>query len=102
MFILAPIFAVLLAILASSSVAADAGVSVATVTIDGAAQNVLFQSPTVNPAAVVVMFPGGDGRIGIGPNGAIAKQGNFLIRTRPQWLARGFLFVAVDAAERSE
>lgn len=44
------------------------------------------------------MFPGGDGRIGIAANGAIARGGNFLIRTRDQWLARGFLFVAVDAA----
>ena len=72
--------------------------NVVTITIDGTPQNVLFLSPATKPVAAVVMFPGGDGQIGIGANGSIARQGNFLIRTRDKWLARGFLFVAVDAA----
>lgn len=72
---------------------------VVSVTIDGASQNVLFVTPPSKQVGTVVMFPGGDGRIGIGANGSIARQGNFLIRTRDKWLARGFLFVAVDAAE---
>jgi pimeloyl-ACP methyl ester carboxylesterase len=45
------------------------------------------------------MFPGGDGRIRILDSGVILQSGNFLIRTRDKWLARGFLFVAVDAPE---
>jgi predicted alpha/beta-hydrolase family hydrolase len=60
---------------------------------------VLFLAPATPPIAVAVMFPGGDGRIGIYPGGAIMRDGNFLTRTRAKWLARGFLFVAVDAAE---
>jgi alpha-beta hydrolase superfamily lysophospholipase len=76
----------------------DAPGSVVTITIDGAPQNVLILAPATNPVAAVVMFPGGDGQIGIGANGSIARKGNFLIRTRDKWLARGFLFVAVDAA----
>ncbi len=73
--------------------------SVVTIAVDGASRNVLFAAPASKPLAAVVMFPGGDGRIGIAGNGTTARRGNFLIRTRDQWLARGFLFVAVDAPE---
>jgi alpha-beta hydrolase superfamily lysophospholipase len=72
---------------------------VVTIAIDGAPQNILFVTPPTPPVAAVVMFPGGDGRIGVLPNGAIAKPGNFLIRTQPRWLAHGFLYVAVDGAD---
>src|SRR6478609_6723499 len=71
--------------------------AVVTIAVDGASRNVLLVVPASKPLAVVVMFPGGDGRIGIAGNGSIARRGNFLIRTRDPWLARGFLFVAVDA-----
>jgi alpha-beta hydrolase superfamily lysophospholipase len=77
---------------------AQAAPDVITIAIDGKPQNVLFVQPTTRPVAAVVMFPGGDGVIGIDPSGSIARTGNFLIRTRDKWLARGFLFVAVDAA----
>jgi hypothetical protein len=73
--------------------------TVVTIAIDGATQNILIMAPPSPPVAAVVMFPGGDGRIGIRDNGAITRDGNFLIRTRDQWLARGLLFVAVDAAD---
>ena len=72
---------------------------VATVTVDGASQHVLFVAPVSPPVAAVVMFPGGDGRIDLLPTGAILRPGDFLIRTEDYWLARGMLFVAVDAAE---
>ncbi len=90
----------LLASIAGARVAAAAapGPTVVPITIDGARQNVLFLAPASPPAAAVVMFPGGNGLIGIGDDGVIARPGNFLIRTRAQWLAQGFLFVAVDAA----
>lgn len=77
---------------------AQAAPEVITIAIDGKPQNLLLLYPATKPVAAVVMFPGGDGQIGISPNGSIARDGNFLIRTRDQWLARGFLFVAVDAA----
>jgi pimeloyl-ACP methyl ester carboxylesterase len=92
------IVAALLGIVSGPQAAADAGTNVVTITIDGAPQNVLFIAPATRPIAAVVMFPGGDGLIGIGSNGSIARPGNFLIRTRDKWLARGFLFVAVDGA----
>ena len=92
------IVAVVLSLVSRAYAAPDAASNVVTVNIDGAPQNVLILSPATKPIAAVVMFPGGDGQIGIGANGSIARPGNFLIRTRAQWLARGFLFVAVDAA----
>jgi len=70
---------------------------VVTVTIDGVARNVLFARPASPPVAAGVMFSGGDGQIGILASGAILRGGNFLVRTRDKWLARGFLYVAVDA-----
>jgi pimeloyl-ACP methyl ester carboxylesterase len=76
--------------------------TVVPITAEGAARNILFLAPEAAPAAAVVMFPGGDGVIGISNNGAIANPGNFLIRTRAQWRAQGFLFVAVDAAEGAQ
>jgi alpha-beta hydrolase superfamily lysophospholipase len=79
--------------------ALEAGGNVVSITIDGAAQNVLFVAPPSPPVAAVVMFPGGDGRIGISATGSIARPANFLIRTEANWLAHGFLFVAVDAAD---
>ena len=91
------VVALLLGLVSAAQAAPDAG-NVVTISIDGAPQNVLFLAPATKPIAAVVMFPGGDGQIGIGANGSIARPGNFLIRTRDKWLARGFLFVAVDAA----
>lgn len=72
--------------------------TVLTVGADGVQQKILVIAPATPPIAAVVMFPGGDGRIEIQNDGAIARPGNFLIRTRKAWLAHGFLFVAVDAA----
>jgi alpha-beta hydrolase superfamily lysophospholipase len=85
-------------LMSGANAAADAGGNVVSIAVDGAPQNILFVAPASKPIAAVVMFPGGDGRIGIGANGSIARPGNFLIRTRDAWLARGFMFVAVDAA----
>jgi pimeloyl-ACP methyl ester carboxylesterase len=92
------ILAGFLGLVAGAQAAPAAEGSVVSITIDGAPQNVLFVAPAGKPVAAVVMFPGGDGQIGIDATGSIARPGNFLIRTRDKWLARGFLFVAVDAA----
>ncbi len=61
-------------------------------------RNILLIAPAAPAKAVVVMFPGADGSIGIEPDGSIARPNNFLIRTSELWLARGLYFVAVDAA----
>jgi len=87
-----------LVVFASGTARADAP-GVVSITVDGVARNVLFVAPRSPPVAAVVMFPGGDGHIDILPEGQILRPGNFLIRTRDKWLARGFLFVAVDAPQ---
>jgi pimeloyl-ACP methyl ester carboxylesterase len=92
------IIALVLSLVPGAQAAPDATRDVVTIDVDGAPQNVLFLTPATKPIAAVVMFPGGDGQIGVAANGSIARAGNFLIRTRDKWLARGFLFVAVDAA----
>jgi alpha-beta hydrolase superfamily lysophospholipase len=92
------VVALVFAVISGAQAAPDAASNVVTINIDGAPQNVLLMTPATQPVAAVVMFPGGDGQIGVGANGSIARPGNFLIRTRDKWLARGFLFVAVDAA----
>jgi alpha-beta hydrolase superfamily lysophospholipase len=95
------VFSILLGLAAPTGLPAEAetAANVVSITIDGAAQNVLFATPPSPPVAAVVMFPGGDGWIGVSANGSIARPANFLIRTQAKWLARGFLFVAVDAAQ---
>jgi hypothetical protein len=62
---------------------------------DGDVQRVLYLSPE-QPAAALVMFTGGDGVLSIQGNGAIRREGNFLVRTRRDWVARGFAVAIPD------
>lgn len=56
----------------------------------GGSERVVFTSPA-NPAAILVMFSGGDGIVEIANSGTIYRSsGNFLLRTRQLWLAQGF------------
>jgi pimeloyl-ACP methyl ester carboxylesterase len=56
----------------------------------GGIERVVFTSPA-NPTAILVMFAGGDGTVEIADSGTIYRHaGNFLLRTRPLWLAQGF------------
>ena len=61
----------------------------------GAVERVLYMGP-VNPAAVLVMFPGGDGIVRLGQDGTIGVRGNFLVRTRQQWVDSGFAVAIPD------
>jgi hypothetical protein len=47
--------------------------------------------------ASVILFTGGDGRVGIGDRGEVRFGGNFLIRTRERWSKEGFLVIVADA-----
>ena len=58
--------------------------------VGGGSERVVFTSPS-NPAAILVMFAGGDGTVDIADTGTIDRHaGNFLVRTQPLWLAQGF------------
>lgn len=55
-----------------------------------------------NPRATLIMLPGGNGTVDIGPNGAIGSGGgNFLIRTLPLWLAQGFAVEILGAPQNA-
>ncbi len=44
----------------------------------------------------LVLMAGGDGRIGVGPGGTVARGGNQLVRTREAYAARGFAVLVPD------
>jgi hypothetical protein len=50
-----------------------------------------------NPVAVVVLLSGGDGIIKLADDGAIARGGNFLVRSRDKFSAHDLLVAVVDA-----
>lgn len=56
----------------------------------GASERVVLTSPA-RPAAILVMFSGRDGTVEISDSGTIGRYAaNFLLRTKPLWLAQGF------------
>lgn len=57
----------------------------------------LLLKPPSPPVASVILFTGGDGRVGIGDAGEVRIGGNFLIRTRDLWVREGLLTAVVDA-----
>jgi hypothetical protein len=80
-----------LALGAQSALAA--GVAASTVQVGGA-QAALLLPP--HPHGGIVLLAGGDGSIGVGPDGAIAREGNQLVRTRAAYAARGFAVLVPD------
>jgi hypothetical protein len=61
-------------------------------------ESVLFAQPP-NPKAVVILFAGGEGSIGVsgeGTNATLKRWGNFLIRSRAKFVAAGFATIALD------
>lgn len=51
------------------------------------------------PRATLVMLPGGSGRIGIAPSGAIRDPDNFTVRTAHLWNAHGLAVLIPDARD---
>jgi pimeloyl-ACP methyl ester carboxylesterase len=52
--------------------------------------------PTGTPRATLVLFSGGNGVLKIESGGKIDVSGNFLVRTRRQWVDNGFAVVIPD------
>lgn len=44
----------------------------------------------------LVLLPGGDGYVGIGQDGAVARQGNWIVRTRGAYAGRGIASLLLD------
>lgn len=83
-----------LAALACAAVgpSARAQAVMATIPLADGSEKLSLTAPA-NPRATLIMFPGGAGIVAFGADGATGND-NFLIRTRPLWLAQG-LAVAV-------
>lgn len=62
----------------------------------GVTQRILVLQPE-KPVAAVVLFAGGNGGIGIGPDGRIERGGNFLVRSRGLFAGHGLLTAVIDA-----
>ena len=63
----------------------------------GVTQRFLYLAPE-HPKAAVILFAGGDGGLEISPEGGIGSlKGNFLVRTRQQFVLQGLSVALVDA-----
>lgn len=60
----------------------------------GGVQAVLIKP--AKPIGSIILLAGGDGRIGVGEDGAIARQGNQLVRTRLNYAKKGFAVLVPD------
>ena len=69
-----------------------------TVSIGGV--DAVLLKPKGEPVGSLVLMAGGDGRIGVGPGGTIARGGNQLVRTREAYAARGFAVLVPEARRR--
>jgi len=66
-----------------------------TVTIEGVPCVLIL--PQGRPVGSLVLLAGGNGHIGVGPNGTVVRGGNQLVRTRTNYAARGFAVLVPDA-----
>ena len=62
----------------------------------GVTQAFILVRPSGPPAACVVLFAGGNGRLGLG-SGKLGLAGNFLVRNRARFAGQGMLVAVVDA-----
>lgn len=64
----------------------------------GGKQRVLYLQPN-NPAVALILFPGGDGQIKLRADGTSAAGGNFLVRTRDEWVRQGMAVAIPDVPD---
>jgi hypothetical protein len=79
--------------LTASPLSAQVEPSLATVSVGG------VQAALIKPAKPIgslILLAGGDGRIGGGAGGVIARQGNQLVRTRMAYARKGFAVLVPD------
>lgn len=67
---------------------------------DGSHQRVLYDAPP-HPRATLVMLPGGSGDIGVRRDGDLRHADNFVVRTRADWVARGYAVLIPDTVDRA-
>jgi hypothetical protein len=67
----------------------------------GLTQRVLFAAPA-RPRATLVMLPGGTGQVGVRRDGDLRHDDNFVVRTRADWLARGYAVLIPDTVDQAD
>lgn len=77
----------------ANSTARAADVTQSTVSVGGVSAALLKPA---HPRGGIILLAGGSGNIGVGPDGAIARAGNQLVRTRAAYAARGFAVLVPD------
>ena len=88
---LLPLIAVMFGLAAGSATAQ-------TVVQDVGGERVVFAG-AASPRAIVFVFAGGDGTVAVNGNGDVTRLGaNFLLRTRPLWLAQGFAYMTMTGS----
>ena len=81
------------ALLADPPAQAAGGIEQSTVSVGGVQAALLTPA---RPRGALILLAGGDGRIGVGVDGAIAREGNQLVRTRATYATRGFAVLVPD------
>lgn len=56
----------------------------------------ILNKPAGKVRVGLVLLPGGDGYVGIGQDGSIARQGNWIVRTRGAYSGRGMASLLLD------
>lgn len=67
---------------------------------DGVTQRVLLDA-LVHPRATLVMLPGGTGDVGVRRDGDPRHDDNFVVRTRSDWVTKGYAVVIPDTIDRA-
>lgn len=57
----------------------------------------ILNLPVGRPSVGLILLPGGDGDIGIGDDGSIDRQGNWIVRTRGAYRSAGMASLLLDA-----
>ena len=57
----------------------------------------ILNLPAGRPSVGLILLPGGDGDIGIGDDGSIDRQGNWIVRTRGAYRSAGMASLLLDA-----
>lgn len=60
-------------------------------------QNVVFSTPP-QPKGVLIMLPGGTGKLDLDAEGTIKNNKNFLVRTQQDWLKRDYAVLIPDSS----
>ncbi len=61
----------------------------------GLSQRILYLAPP-RPRATLIMLPGGSGKVGVQRDGDLRYDDNFVVRTREDWVARGYAVLIPD------